>query len=233
MSKSSQKTSAPCTPQKPPHPPVVRNCLFHLGSLLTCLQPNSLDIIVYEHVELQSNEDVDAVAKETLRRAIGSAGPGAAGKSMIYGNQAGRGILEVVKRLEGLVVNSQTEIAGLRAQIGNLQTQIGNFQVESADNRAEIANLQDCVQSLTQEAKGYRRIRHRFINVYRRDVLEEKVDDGRRERIDEGNRAAHRGDAITDATLYTTEEREDQYDLIHIYGLTADQISLLSKCLTS
>ena len=70
------------------------------------------------------------------------------------------------------------------------------------------------------------------MDVYRRDVLED-ADEKVHARISEGNATAHRGDAITDATLYTTNQRDDHYVLIHLYGLTADQISFLGKCLTS
>ena len=189
-----------------------------------------------------------------------SARRGAAGERMTYGNQEGREVLEekhkmndMLKRMEDLMVNNQAEIKGLKdwmankdiqiadhqaqivdhqAQIVDYRAQIVSLQVENADNQAEIADLQYRVKSLTKDAKGYRTIRHRFIDFYCRDVLK-NVDQKGHDRIYEGNKAAHRGDAITDATLYTTRERKDENVLRDLYGLTANKISVLSKCLTS
>ena len=142
-------------------------------------------------------------------------------------------INNMLKRIEDLIVNNQAEIKGLKDRIANKDTQIKgledwmankdiqiadhqaqivdhraqivSLQVENADNQAEIADLQYRVKSLTKDAKGYRTIRHRFIDFYCRDVLK-NVDQKGHDRIYEGNKAAYKGDAITDATLYTTRE---------------------------
>ena len=137
-----------------------------------------------------------------------------------------------IEGLEARMVNKDIRIEGLEARMANKDIQIADLQVENADNQAEIADLQYRVKSLTKDAEGYRSIRHRFIDFYRRDVLE-NVDQKGHGRIHKGNKAAHRGDAITDATLYTTRERKDEDVLTDLYGLTANEITLLSKCLTS
>ena len=154
-----------------------------------------------------------------------SAEYGAAGEKNTYRNQAGRGLLE-----DGH--DMKERIKRLEDRMANIDAQIADHQAQIADHHAQIANLQDRVKTLTTDAEGYHGIRHRFIDVYRRDVLRNVTEQGRI-RINKGNVAAYGGDAITDATLYTTHQRDDEDVLISLYGLTADQIWFLSKCLTS
>ena len=149
---------------------------------------------------------------------MGSAEYGAAGEKNTYGNQVGRGLLE--------------DRHDMKERIKRLEDQMANIDTQIADHHAQIANLQDRVKTLTTDAEGYHGIRHRFIDVYRRDILQNVTEQGRI-RINKGNVAAYGGDAITDATLYTTHQRDDEDVLISLYGLTVNQISFLSKCLTS
>ena len=96
----------------------------------------------------------------------------------------------------------------------------------------QIAELEHRVQVLALVSEGYRKIRHRFLEVYRRDILND-VDRQGLQRIDEGDEAAHHGDAVIDALLYTSGERHDEGVLINLYGLGAAQISYLGKYRTS
>jgi len=178
---------------------------------------------------------------------MGSAELGMAGERMAYGNQAGRNLLEDthdmkerMKRLEDRMAYKDTQIANQianhQAQLADYRTQIAgqiaNHQAQLADYRTQIARIQHRVDSLTTDAEGYYKIRHRFIDFYRRDVRRDVTDEGRA-RIHNANISAHEGDAITDAKLYTTGQRFDEDALIDLYGLTANQISFLSKCLIS
>jgi len=58
----------------------------------------------------------------------------------------------------------------------------------------------------------------------------EDIDPKGRQKIREGNEAAHEGDAVSDAQLYISGERRDENILVKIYGLTGSQISFLGKC---
>jgi len=49
---------------------------------------------------MQADDDIDAVAKETLGKAIQSARLGEAGKEFAYGNKAGRGLLGDVHEMK-------------------------------------------------------------------------------------------------------------------------------------
>jgi hypothetical protein len=66
---------------------------------------------------------------------------------------------------------------------------------------AQVTDLQHRVKILTQTSEGYHKIRRRFLEVYRRDVLNEVHRQGLKI-ISEGNEAAHHGDVVADASLY-------------------------------
>jgi uncharacterized coiled-coil protein SlyX len=102
--------------------------------------------------------------------ALESAYYGAAGEKITYGNLGGRELLEEkhdlkerMKRLEDKQANSGTEIA-------NLKTEIANLKAEIADRETQISYLQDRVKALTLASDGYRKIRHRFLEIYRQDI---------------------------------------------------------------
>ena len=153
-----------------------------------------------------------------LSKALESAEYGAAGERTTYGNPLGRELLEdrhdmkeMMKRLEGKVNKMEEEIA---------------------NSKAQITDLQHRVKVLTVASEGYRNIRHRFLDVYRRDILRDLDKQGLKY-VGVGNAVAHEGDAITDAELYTSGDRHDEPVLIDLYGLKATQISYLGKCRTS
>jgi predicted nuclease with TOPRIM domain len=161
-----------------------------------------------------------------LASALASADYGEAGGRSTYGNQSGRELLEErhdikerMKRLEDELTKEttscQNEIAGLQNEIAGLQH--------------HVTDLQHHVKDLKLASEGYRRIRNRFINVYRRDILGH-VTHQEHQQISDGNNAAHGGDAVADASLYTSHERNDERVLIELYGLSANQISYQGKC---
>ena len=66
------------------------------------------------------------------------------------------------------------------------------------------------VKDLTLTSEGYQKIHDRFLEVYRRDILD-NVDRQGRKKISEGN-----GDAVTDASLYTSGRRFDERVLVDL-----------------
>jgi hypothetical protein len=167
---------------------------------------------------MQADDDIDVVAKERLRKAVQSARLGEAGKELAYGNEAGRGLLRDVHEMKEMMKRMQLQLVEHQAQFDRHQAQINRLQ-----HRVDI---------LTPDAERYYSIRHRFIDVYRRDVLRD-VDQEGLDRIDRGNETAHEGDAFTDARLYADGKRNDRHALIFLYGLTPDQLSSFCKCRTS
>jgi len=153
-----------------------------------------------------------------LASALENANYGDVGGRLTYGNESGRQLLqerhnvtEMIKRLEAKVDGHQHQITGLQNQNAVLQQKITDLMLAS---------------------EGYRKIRNRFINVYCRDVLG-RVTRQEYQQINDGNNAAHGGDAVTDASLYTSGERRDYDVLMELYGLSASQISHQGKCFIS
>ena len=143
-----------------------------------------------------------------LASALASANYGEAGGRSTYGNQSGRELLEDRHDMKEMMKRLEAEVGGLRNEVGGLRNEVKDLKLAS---------------------EGYRRIRNRFINVYRRDVLGH-VTHQEYQQISDGNNAAHGGDAVTDASLYTCGERHDEDVLIELYGLSASQISYQGKC---
>ncbi|OCK89837.1 uncharacterized protein K441DRAFT_667207 [Cenococcum geophilum 1.58] len=79
----------------------------------------------------------------------------------------------------------------LEDQMAKKDTQIANHQARIAESRAQITSLQNHVQSLTADAGGYYDIRHRFIDVYRRDIRKDATAEICA-RIGKGNKKAYK-----------------------------------------
>jgi hypothetical protein len=130
----------------------------------------------------------------------------------VYGNKEGQGLLKSVKEL-----------------MESFET-MRNSVDKASGTGGGAANLEHRLDLVIRSCRGYRRIRHRFLEVYRRDIMGSIYE---HEKIDLGNQAAHHGDAIIDAALYLSGERVDEHVLVNVYGLSSSQINLCCKCHTS
>lgn len=146
-----------------------------------------------------------------------SAGYGSAGDRLTYGNYEGRDLLEEKHEMKAVMKRLEAKVDSLEAKA----------KVESTELRAQITRLEHRVDVLTQASEGYRKIRHRFLDVFVRDILKREDKQGSK-RLKEGNQAAHEADAIADAALYVFDKRSDEDVLFKIYGLSATQISRLA-----
>jgi hypothetical protein len=190
-------------------------------------------------MQIASNDDIHSVAETALNSALSSADYGEAGERLIYGNLAGMWLLE-----EGY---------DMMQRMKRFEEKMGARDARQQNLDAQITDLQHHVKALTLASEEYRESRHRFLDVYRRDILND-VDEQGRQKIGESTEVAHNGDAVTDASLYTfgerfdvqisgdavadaslytSGERLDETVLVDLYGLTATQISLLGKRQTS
>ena len=116
----------------------------------------------------------------------------------------------------------EAELAEQAAKSEEQATKLKEQEEELAVHSAQI-------ESLTESSQGYLDIRHRFLEVFCRDVKQEKLESSAHHRIFVGNKAAHHGDAVTDAYLYTSGARTDQGTMEAIYGVTPALIDMLSK----
>jgi hypothetical protein len=109
----------------------------------------------------------------------------------------------------------------------NCQQFQAQFQLNQA-HEAKFQQLSGDIEALKKASIGYRKIRHRFIDNFKRNVLGYIGPDGHK-RIAEGNMAAHQGDAAVDTLLYSLGERDDGDASEILYGLSVPEIELLSK----
>jgi hypothetical protein len=77
----------------------------------------------------------------------------AAGERIIYGNLADRGLLE--------------ERHSLKERMKRLEDKKEKMNAQLQRSDARTTDLEHHVQVLTLASKGYRKIRHRFLEVYR------------------------------------------------------------------
>ena len=89
---------------------------------------------------MQADDDIDAVAKETLGKSIQSARLGEAGKEFAYGNKTGRGLLGDVHEMKEVMKR--------------MQTQLQDQTLQFIDHQAQINRLQHRVDILTTETAG-------------------------------------------------------------------------------
>ncbi|OCK89834.1 uncharacterized protein K441DRAFT_270706 [Cenococcum geophilum 1.58] len=73
---------------------------------------------------MQADDDIDAIAKERLGKAVQSARLGDTGKELAYGNKAGRGVLgdihemkEMMKRMQSQLQNQSLKFVEHQAQL--------------------------------------------------------------------------------------------------------------------
>jgi hypothetical protein len=112
----------------------------------------------------------------------------------------------------------------IREQLIALREQLNTMKSYGS----QISDLQAQVEVLKDSSEGYMRIRDRFLDVFLRDV--ENLPQFKWSKvIAEGNKAAHNGDAVADASLFESGYRNDEALMVRIYGLTYQQVLTLSK----
>jgi hypothetical protein len=92
----------------------------------------------------------------------------------------------------------------------------------------QLDDLQSQVDVLKVCSDGYLRIRQRFLDTFRRDILKNPNVRGS-SHIQTGNMAAHGGNAVIDARIFKRGARGDLDLMEIIYGLDHDDVLSLGK----
>ena len=113
-------------------------------------------------------------------------------------------------------------------QIEALESEAQESKTKSATQDDNLANLEARVSDLSLTSEGYLDIRMRFLDNYNKKVKHNPAFQHTLA-IDAGNRRAHEGDALTDATLFLTEQggekrREDPETYQELYGVNHSMI---------
>ncbi|PUU82432.1 hypothetical protein B9Z19DRAFT_1120757 [Tuber borchii] len=101
---------------------------------------------------------------------------------------------------------------------------------ELATLKEEVSELKASQQLLKLTTIDYKRVRGRFVSVYKRDVLKIRTAWDKLI-IDSGNVRAHEGDALIDALLYeynTIGARPDFFVFVQLYGMNPQEVVKLT-----
>jgi len=179
-------------------------------------------LLVTKSIIAATEEDTKANAKEAFEEAINGAD------------------LEVRReRGEIYVGNSHgLSLAGLPERMRILEEQHAAMaareaskDVEVASLRGQVAELNVSVATLKLAALDYRRVRGRFVSVFKRDVLNVKTAWDQLI-IDGGNVSAHHGDTVIDALLYefnSVGSRTDFFVFQRLYGMHPQEVMRIGK----
>lgn len=158
------------------------------------------------------------------------------GETMAYGNKLGLDTLlefEETKannrHLNDVTSSLQADIKGLKETIKDLQEVIKTIPQELNFVNLRVDESMKHRITGAQVDAPYLDIRHRFLDVYRRDHGQEMLSTSA-SNIHRGNIRAHGGDCVVDAYLFTSGQRTDRELMEAIYGLSAENVSLLREC---
>jgi hypothetical protein len=110
-------------------------------------------------------------------------------------------------------------------------------EADRAQNKAFWEKLQLQQEGLASQMKelaavtsGFRSVRERFLENYRRDKMKSTVADNRK--VKEGNEVAHGGNVLSDAKIFLDTNRRDMSTFESLYGLTPLVAHRLCKVLS-
>ena len=170
--------------------------------------------------------DIKVAARKTFANVLESATLSQVGGSRVYGNSLGHSILAEREEYRSRWAALEEKVKELK---DNSQRQVKELKDSSQRQVKELnQRLGTQVQELKDASQGYLLIRQRFLDTFRRDILKDPEAKWTRA-ISEGNKAAHHGDAVTDAGLFNSGSRKDDFLMLEIYGLSFHQILSLSK----
>jgi len=215
--KSSSGTSTPPQKRGQKH----RRPLSEPLTLLQSTQPSKslhekkhiipLHLIAYEVEDIEKDADIEewrAAASNTFQAITQDLRAHELDEEIYFGNDKG---LEKIDESNHLKIKERST-----------EEKLSYLIERDAIHEASIDQLRAEVRVLRASAEGYVQIRARFIENFRKHVLNEAPINPNIIRT--GNVAAHEGDAVADALLYRTERRSDQHIFRLLYGFTHDEV---------
>lgn len=142
-------------------------------------------------------------------------------EKVVHGNRSGVELLQERDRISSRFDKLEKEVRNIRV---DKDQEIGSL-------KAEVTSLQGRMTQLSAQSEGYSTIRGSFLDTFRRDILQDPSATFT-EAINAGGIAAHDGDALIDATLSVSGRRTGSDSMLHIYGLSAEDVITLRKYLS-
>lgn len=131
-----------------------------------------------------------------------------------WGNESGLSLLQEIRNLR----------SELREQGAKLESQTS----WTSSLNSQVSRLTSEVSCLKRFSEDFLLVRCRRIENYTKYVLH-SLDPERRARINTGNELVHDGDAVADASVYTTRLRKDTQVFEELYGLSVQDVVTLGK----
>lgn len=170
------------------------------------------------------------MAPGVVNEALQSASYSTIGGKRYWGNRDGLNTMRSLDSTGRDLANVRRDYETASKDLRDQKSQAGNLAKKSGDHlaRAEQAETSQAEYFKYRYCgKKYSIIRGRRFETILRDGNRRRKPD--QERISEGNIAAHGGDAVADAFLYTLDIRRDEDFLEELYGLKANEIMKLCK----
>ena len=161
-------------------------------------------------------QDPEDTIKDSLRVAAENMTMGTFGNDVAFANMEGHSILE-----DHDTMKRDISVLKKKVEEKSLLVEGHGQQIQAHEQR--IKGLEGRVLSLTTSSQGYRDIRKRFFDTYKRDVKKMPGFTGSKA-ISEGNVRAHEGDVLSDALLFQIEKRTDRSIFAELYGLDYQQV---------
>ena len=154
---------------------------------------------------------------------------------MAYGNHQGLALLQELESAK----EDRAEIKRMMAANAAALAQLAQFkEMQMVKNEifedfrkssmVRSDDTSDIVHLLAASSDAYMDIRNRFMDVYRRDKMNQFSSAGTKT-IAKGNLKAHGGDCLIDALLFHSAKRSDADLFVDIYGISVDDVLLLRK----
>ena len=169
-----------------------------------------------EEIQVPARQDPEPLIKSRLRDGAEHVTMGQSGHKLVYANPGGRGILWELEQM-------RMEVNILKTKDETNTSQIGEHQKQIVEHQKHISSLESRVKRLVQCSDGYLSIRRRFLDVFKRDIMDMKELKGSKA-IREGNSRAHEGDALGDAVVFDRDQRTDRSIYRELYGLDHQQV---------
>ena len=174
-------------------------------------------------MSVSDEENIDPHATTAVNKAIKQAEYGAMGEITTYGNPKGLSLLESL-------YDNLERTKRLESEISQLKLRDDSQQAEINSHQAQINSQQARINTLEEASQGFRDIRNRFLETYKRDWYD-TPDQQSHVPIQQGNTSAHGGNAAVDSLLYTdpflSAGRSDERVYVSLYGLTPNQVKRL------
>ena len=197
-----------------------------------------------EEIQVPSRQDPKPLIKSRLRDGAEHVTTGQGGHNHVYANPGGHGILRELEQMrmemkilmandekktsqidehQKRIDEGQKQIDEHQKRIDEGQKQIDEHQKRIDEDQKHISSLESHVKRLVQCSDGYLSIRRRFLDVFKRDIMDMKELKGSKA-IREGDSRAHEGDALGDAVVFDRDQRTDRSIYRELYGLDHQQV---------